>query len=76
MVNGAPADTAVLTNGNTTITFHFNTSPAVQGQNTTHIPVGAFDCGNGGGTRIHLHVLFRGEETHADFSPSHIPDRE
>ena len=48
MVNGTPANTAVLLNGNTTITFHFNTSPAVQGQNTMHIPAGAFDCGNGG----------------------------
>jgi len=47
-VNGTPADTAVLTNGNTTISFHFNTSPAVQGQNTMHIPAGAFDCGDGG----------------------------
>jgi hypothetical protein len=48
MVNGTPANIAVLSNGDTTITFHFNTSPAVQGQNTMHIPAGAFDCGNGG----------------------------
>jgi hypothetical protein len=48
MVNGTPANIAMLSNGNTTITFHFNTSPAVQGQNTMHIPAGAFDCGNGG----------------------------
>ena len=48
MVNGTPANIAVLSNDNTTITFHFNTSPAVQGQNTMHIPAGAFDCGNGG----------------------------
>jgi Kelch motif protein len=47
-VNGTPANTAILLNGNTTITFHFNTSPAVQGQNTMHIPAGAFNCGNGG----------------------------
>jgi hypothetical protein len=48
MVNGTPANTATLSNGNTTITFHFNTSPVVQGQNTMHIPAGAFNCGNGG----------------------------
>jgi hypothetical protein len=48
MVNGTPANTATLSNGNTTIIFHFNTSPVVQGQNTMHIPAGAFNCGNGG----------------------------
>jgi Putative collagen-binding domain of a collagenase len=48
MVNGTPANTASLLNGNMTITFHFNTSPAVQGENTMHIPAGAFNCGNGG----------------------------
>jgi hypothetical protein len=36
-----------LLNGNTTITFHFSSSPAVQGQNTMHIPAGAFNCGSG-----------------------------
>jgi hypothetical protein len=30
-----------------TIVFHFNTSPVTLGQNTMHIPVGAFNCGNG-----------------------------
>jgi N-acetylneuraminic acid mutarotase len=48
VVNGTPANTATLLNGNTTIIFHFNTSPAVQGQNTMHIPAGAFNCGTGG----------------------------
>jgi hypothetical protein len=46
-VNGSPANTTVVSNGNATIIFHFNTSPAVQSQNTMHIPAGAFDCGNG-----------------------------
>jgi hypothetical protein len=49
MVNGTPANGATLSNGNTTITFHFNTSPAVQGQNTMHIPACAFPCGEPGG---------------------------
>ena len=44
-VNGIPAESAVVINGNTTITFHFNTSPVVGGDNTMHIPAGAFDCG-------------------------------
>jgi hypothetical protein len=45
MVNGIAASTFIITNGNTTIMFHFNTSPVVAGTNTMHIPVGAFDCG-------------------------------
>jgi hypothetical protein len=44
-VNGAPADSVVVTNGNTTITFHFGISPVVPGRNTMGIPAGAFDCG-------------------------------
>src|SRR5262249_23975198 len=46
-VNGTPASAFVLSNGNTTITFHFNSSPAGQGVNTLHIAAGAFDCGGG-----------------------------
>jgi hypothetical protein len=44
-VNGTPADGVVLSNGNMTIDFIFNASPAVPGLNTMHIPAGAFDCG-------------------------------
>jgi hypothetical protein len=46
-VNGIPADSATVINGNTTIDFTFNTSPAVPGLNTMHIAVGAFNCGCG-----------------------------
>ena len=46
-VNGTPANADAIINGNTTISFHFNTSPVVQGQNTMHIPACAFNCGNG-----------------------------
>jgi hypothetical protein len=42
-VNGTPANTDSLSNGNATITFTFNTTPVVQGQNTMHIPAGAFN---------------------------------
>ena len=41
-VNGTPANAFVLSNGNTTITFHFNTSPVVQGLNTIDIGPCAF----------------------------------
>ena len=46
-VNGTPADNDIIINGNLSITFHFNTSPVVGGQNTMHIPAGAFNCGQG-----------------------------
>ncbi len=46
-VNGIPADNVTLVNGNMTIDFTFNTSPAAQGLNTMHIPAGAFNCGQG-----------------------------
>ena len=42
-VNGTPANSFTLQNGNTQITFHFNSSPVVtQGPQTMHIPAGAF----------------------------------
>jgi hypothetical protein len=46
-VNGNPANNASV--GPSSIIFHFNTSPLVQGQNTMHIPAGAFTCTNGRG---------------------------
>src|SRR6266487_3801566 len=43
-VNGTPANSFVLSNGNATITFHFNTSPVVtQGAQTMNIPANAFN---------------------------------
>ncbi|PYJ29445.1 MAG: hypothetical protein DME90_05515, partial [Verrucomicrobia bacterium] len=42
-VNGTPADSDQLSNQNTTITFHFNSTPVVLGSNTMHIPAGAFN---------------------------------
>ena len=44
-VNGTPADGVIVANNNTTIDFHFSTSPVVQGFNTMRIPAGAFNCG-------------------------------
>lgn len=46
-VNGIPADSFTLLNNNTLIEFTFNTTPAVAGINTMHIPAGAFNCGGG-----------------------------
>jgi hypothetical protein len=47
MVNGTPANSVTVLSGGVQITFHFDTSPAVQGQNTMHIPAGAFFCSQG-----------------------------
>ena len=43
-VNGIPANSFVLSNGNATITFHFNSSPVTtQGLQTMNIAAGAFN---------------------------------
>ena len=47
MVNGTPANSVTVLSGGVQITFHFDTSPTVQGQNTMHIPAGAFFCSQG-----------------------------
>lgn len=41
-VNGTPANSFLLSNGNATIAFHFNSTPVTLGSNTMHIPAGAF----------------------------------
>jgi hypothetical protein len=48
-VNGTPANSFVLSNGNATITFHFNNTPVTnQGVQTMHIPAGAFNSASNG----------------------------
>jgi hypothetical protein len=42
-VNGTSADSAGLSNGDQTIAFTFDTSPVTAGENTMHIPAGAFN---------------------------------
>jgi hypothetical protein len=42
-VNGTSADSAGLSNGDQTIAFTFDTSPVIAGENTMHIPAGAFN---------------------------------
>ena len=43
-VNGTPADNDTVSGGGITITFQFNASPVVPGENTMDIPAGAFAC--------------------------------
>src|SRR5436190_2427412 len=47
IVNGTPADDAVLISGGHLILFTFNTSPVIPGVNAMHIPAGAFNCFKG-----------------------------
>ena len=70
-VNGTLADNVTLINGDTTISFIFNTSPAVQGANTMHIAAGAFDCG--GGPVVEFTCTFRYEVPRPTPSPRPRP---
>ena len=48
-VNGTPANSDALSNGNATITFHYNSSPVTtQGVQTMNIAAGAFNKVSGG----------------------------
>jgi hypothetical protein len=58
-VNGTAADTATLSNGNQTITFHFNTSPVVQGENTMHIDAGAIHQASNNDPILEFNCTFR-----------------
>ena len=43
-VNNIQPDSFTLLNNNTTITFHYNTTPVMPGLNTMHVPAGGFNC--------------------------------
>jgi hypothetical protein len=58
-VNGTPADTAVLSNGDQTITFTFNTSPVVEGENTMHIDAGAIHQASNNDPILEFNCTFR-----------------
>jgi len=58
-VNGTPADSFSLSNGDTTIEFDFNTSPVVSGENTMHIPAGAFNQASNNDPVLEFNCTFR-----------------
>jgi hypothetical protein len=58
-VNGTPADSFILSNGNATIEFDFNTSPVVQGENTMHIDAGAIHQASNGDPILEFNCTFR-----------------
>jgi hypothetical protein len=58
-VNGTPADSAGLSNGDQTITFTFDASPVVQGENTMHIDAGAFNQASNNDPVLEFDCTFR-----------------
>src|SRR6267378_1547554 len=58
-VNGTPADSFTLSNGNATIEFDFNPSPVVQGENTMHIDAGAIHQASNNDPILEFNCTFR-----------------
>jgi hypothetical protein len=58
-VNGTGANSVTFQNGDLTLTFHFDTSPVVQGENTMHIPAGAFTRQSAGQGNLEFQCTFR-----------------
>ena len=63
-VNGTPADSFTLSNGNQTIDFHFNNTPVTnQGVQTMHIPAGAFNSASSDLPVLEFQCTFRYDAT-------------
>ena len=63
-VDGTPANSFVLSNGNLTITFHYNASPVgTQGIHTMHIPAGSFTRVSDGQGNLDFTCTFRYDAT-------------
>jgi hypothetical protein len=63
-VNGTPADSFTISNGDQTIEFDFNTSPVVnQGEQTMHIPAGAFNQASNNDPVFEFNCTFRYDAT-------------
>jgi hypothetical protein len=58
-VNGTPADSASLSNGDAAITFTFTTSPVVVGENTMHIDAGAIHQASNNDPIFEFNCTFR-----------------
>ena len=58
-VNGIAANSVAFSNGNTTLTFHFNTSPvSMLGPQTMNIPAGAFNRASDGQGNLAFNCTF------------------
>ena len=63
-VNGTAADSVSFSNGDLTITFHFNSTPVVnQGEQTMHIPADAFTRQSDNQGVFEFQCTFRYDET-------------
>jgi hypothetical protein len=63
-VNGIPANSFSLSNGDTTITFTFNSSPVTtEGEQTMHIPAGAFNRASDNDPVFEFNCTFRYDAT-------------
>jgi Bacterial Ig-like domain len=63
-VNGIPADSVDYTPGETTMIFHFDNTPVVnQGEQTMHIPTGAFNSASNGQPVLEFQCTFRYDAT-------------
>jgi hypothetical protein len=58
-VNGTPADSFTLSNGNATIEFDFNSSPVTPGENTMHIDAGAIHQASNNDPILEFNCTFR-----------------
>jgi hypothetical protein len=72
-VNGIPADSFILSNGNATIEFDFNTSPVVAGENTMHIDAGAILQASNNDPILEFNCTFRYAVTQLEVTDTDPP---
>jgi hypothetical protein len=72
-VNGTPADSFIISNGDQTIEFDFTTSPVVQGENTMHIPAGAFNQASNNDPVLEFNCTFRFGATQLEVTDTDPP---
>jgi hypothetical protein len=58
-VNGTPADGSIVAADNLSIEFDFNSSPVIPGENTMHIPAGAFNQASNNDPVLEFNCTFR-----------------
>jgi hypothetical protein len=58
-VNGTPADSSNVAGDGLSIEFDFNTSPVIAGENTMHIPAGAFNQASNNDPVLEFNCTFR-----------------
>ncbi len=72
-MNGTPADSFILSNGDQTIEFDFTTSPVVQGENTMHIEASAILQASNGDPILEFNCTFRYAVTQLEVTDTNPP---